>query len=286
MSKHAYLIIAHNNFEQLQQLVNLLDDDRNDIYLHIDKKAKSFTKDTIKTKYSKLFLTDRVSVKWGGHSQIESELILLKAATKNHYNYYHLISGVDLPLKSQDHIHEFFEKNDGKEFIEYDPVANENKLFYERTQYYYFCANIYGRTSNPIYLPLKLFEWVSLKLQKIFKFRRKEIIPLYKGANWVSITDKLANYVVENEDIIRKQFYYSFCADEVFLQSIAMASPYKENIVNDYLRAIDWERGMPYIYRKEDVSDLLSSRYLWGRKFDSGIDQAAIDEIYNKLVKK
>lgn len=31
--KHAYLIMAHNNFEQLRILISLLDDVRNDIYL-------------------------------------------------------------------------------------------------------------------------------------------------------------------------------------------------------------------------------------------------------------
>ena len=38
--KHAFLIIAHNKFNQLQLLLNLLDDERNDIYVHIDKKVK------------------------------------------------------------------------------------------------------------------------------------------------------------------------------------------------------------------------------------------------------
>ena len=32
MNKHAYLIIAHNEFEILKLLVNALDDARNDIY--------------------------------------------------------------------------------------------------------------------------------------------------------------------------------------------------------------------------------------------------------------
>ncbi len=39
MNKHAYCIMAHGNWEQLQMLINALDDVRNDIFLHIDKKA-------------------------------------------------------------------------------------------------------------------------------------------------------------------------------------------------------------------------------------------------------
>lgn len=39
LGKHAYCIMAHGNWEQLQMLITALDDERNDIFLHIDKKA-------------------------------------------------------------------------------------------------------------------------------------------------------------------------------------------------------------------------------------------------------
>ena len=35
--RHAYLIMAYNNWRQLRMLLELLDDPRNDIYIHIDK---------------------------------------------------------------------------------------------------------------------------------------------------------------------------------------------------------------------------------------------------------
>lgn len=37
--KHAFLIIAHNEYPVLEVLLSMLDDERNDIYLHIDKRA-------------------------------------------------------------------------------------------------------------------------------------------------------------------------------------------------------------------------------------------------------
>lgn len=37
--KHAYCILAHSQWNQLQLLIDAIDDSRNDIYLHIDKKA-------------------------------------------------------------------------------------------------------------------------------------------------------------------------------------------------------------------------------------------------------
>ena len=58
---------------------------------------------------------------WGGYSQIRSELILFQSAWEHGYEYYHLISGVDLPIKTQDEIHEFFREHYGKEFIYFCP---------------------------------------------------------------------------------------------------------------------------------------------------------------------
>lgn len=40
MDKHAYLIIAHSNLKQIHKLLLLLDDPRNDIYIHLDLKSK------------------------------------------------------------------------------------------------------------------------------------------------------------------------------------------------------------------------------------------------------
>ena len=46
--KHAYLIIAHNNWKQLSLLLSVLDDERNDIYIHIDKKSKNVPIDSLR----------------------------------------------------------------------------------------------------------------------------------------------------------------------------------------------------------------------------------------------
>lgn len=38
MSRHAYLIMAHNQFDFLEMLLRDLDFEDNDVYLHVDKK--------------------------------------------------------------------------------------------------------------------------------------------------------------------------------------------------------------------------------------------------------
>lgn len=144
MQKHAYMIIAHNEFDLLEILVRLLDDPRNDIYVHIDAKVKDFDFKSFQalTQYSRLrFTPRRISATWGDFSLVNTELLLLQTAVAGEdpaqpYAYYHLISGVDLPIKSNDDIHAFFEKNAGKEFVHFS--ENEpNSAFAARIRYYH-----------------------------------------------------------------------------------------------------------------------------------------------------
>ena len=106
MKKHAYLIMAHTQPELLKKLLQMLDNERNDIYLHIDSKAKDYPLDEVAAvlKKSKCIFTERTDVKWGSYSQINCEMVLLKEAVKTEHVYYHLLSGMDLPIKSQNEI--------------------------------------------------------------------------------------------------------------------------------------------------------------------------------------
>ena len=275
--KHAYMIIAHTNFEQLQTLLDLLDDARNDIYLHIDKKAKNVP--AFSVKHSNLYMIEPISVVWGGHSQIRCEMKLLEAASKGHYRYYHLISGMDLPLKTQDEIHGFFQENDGTEFMEFNEEACRAKNYYDRVQHYYIFANLGFNNRKTIGHGMRYLDTISVKVQKALHIYRKLQFPLYRGSQWFSITDSLVQYVLSQKDAVKKQFDYTFLTDEIFLQSVAVSSPLRDNIVNNCLRAIDWERGLPYTFRKEDVPMLLASESLWARKFDQRVDAEAIELI-------
>ena len=69
---------------------------------------------------------------------------LLKAAIKGNYDYYHLISGMDLPIKTQKEIHEFFENNKGKEFIHFGTNEDARK----RCQYYWFYQEKLGNVAK------------------------------------------------------------------------------------------------------------------------------------------
>ena len=107
-TKHVYCIIAHNEPDLLRRLVAMIDDERNDIFLLIDQKADIGQFEDIKTSNAGLYYSERINVKWGDISFTEAEISVLECAFKHGpYKIYHLLSGVGLPIKSQDYIHSF-----------------------------------------------------------------------------------------------------------------------------------------------------------------------------------
>lgn len=281
--KHAYLIIAHNQIELLKTLIMCLDYSENDIYIHLDKKwdiADTSELTNIPKKSKIYILENRLDVKWGNFSQIECELQLLKTATKKKYQYYHLMSGVDLPLKSQKEIHKFFDENNGTEFVHFDREKIDPSVYKRVSKYNFFSS----RSKN-------IFQKCAYQISMLLQFGvdrgKKYNLEFQKGANWFSITDELARYVVSQEEKIKKIFKYTICADEMFLQTVVINSKYAENLSpnnfhSDYSTiqyCIDWKRGNPYVFRLEDYDYLLSSNMCFARKFDWNIDNIIIKKI-------
>lgn len=300
MEKHAYLIMAHNNFDLLQKELLLLDDERNDIFIHIDKKVKGVDEAYITqyVKAAKVYFIPRISVNWAAYSGVQCEIDLLKYATKQgKYAYYHLLSGVDLPLKTQDEIHSFFEKEKGKEFVAFDrPVVRTEDI--RRVQRYYLFQQLYGRNyKSARYILFYGFDKLFIKVQdllKVERFPKKTDICLQKGPNWFSITDDLARYVVTQEKWIQKHFKYTKSADEVVIQTIVNSSEYKKRLyqnglsakTNACLRKIDWGRGKPYTWTSREYEELIQSSCLFARKFDPGVDAEIIDRIVEYVRKE
>lgn len=292
--KHAFLIIAHNNWWQLKQLIQMLDDEDNDIYVHIDLKSNDFNLSEFVeiTKKSKIQFYQKYKVYWGGYSQVQVEMFLFEAAHKIGYDYYHLISGADLPLKTNSEIHNFFEKNKGKQLIEYD----EEKLLYDpeisrRAKLYHYLQN-YRRRFHQKWLNevFTFIERVSLTLQIAFRVNRVKNLDwtIKYGSNWVSITDELVVVLLKHKEKIENIFSCTNCADELFVQTIAFNCGFWENIYRtpsgetDNGRFIDWKRGVngnPYTFRLGDYNLLRSQSALFARKFSETVDKDVISKI-------
>lgn len=275
--KHAFLIMAHKDDETLRTLLRALDDPRNDIFIHMDSKNIAWDENSVLTSISKarIFPVPRISVTWGGYSQIACELSLLNAAVAmGHYSYYHLLSGQDLPIKSQDRIHSFFDSCGGKEFVRFE---NHNRDYRSRIGGHVIW-NASGKNKSQV-----LLRKVNGLLARLLQCYRKPAkgLKLMKGDNWFSITDKLARYIVENASLIRSVFWDSMCGDELFLQTFAWNAgkrfdfyrmPGEEN-ADGIMRMIDWgEDESPRVFSMDDLDSIRDSKMMFARKFDFGFD--------------
>ncbi len=130
VSSHAFLIIAHKDFPTLQILVRLLDHPLNSIFICIDEKTTVIDPDKLVLRYSSLHII-RKRISWGSYSLVDATLSLLKESTnKGPFRYYHLLSGQDLPLKTNEYIHNFFKDKDLIYVTSYASKSSHTRLDY------------------------------------------------------------------------------------------------------------------------------------------------------------
>lgn len=297
--KHAILISTHNNEEITKRLLSLYDDENIDFYIHIDKKAKNYNQSLLNNvcKKSKVFFTERIKIYWGTFSQIQLELLLLNAAVSGKYDYYHFISGCDIPLMTKKEFMEFFITHKGQEFVEYAPksIAIENKI-QTRIQYYYLFMNSIRSKTILLRKPQTFLRELLLKIQHKVKIDRSKSIKAQYGSNWFDITHDFAIYVLHQYEWIKKHFHHTCCADEVFLQTILYNSPfYTNNYYNIecdkrkilWGRYVDWERGNPYTFKDADFDEICNIHSsIFIRKFDYKTDSDIIIKLFNYLTER
>ena len=276
--KHAYLILAHNEFGLLQTLVSSLDDPRNDIYVHIDKKVPVLPQLKVE-KAGMEIIGRRIDVRWGDYSMVEAEYALLEAATaRGQYAYYHLLSGVDLPLKSQNTIHAFCAAHPGKEYIGYsvaDPAELERRM-----QRWHLFPRHFSRKQTVWSVARSAF----LRLQDWLHVKRNRNVVFRKGSQWVSITDEMARFALEKKTWVRKTFTHTFVPDECVMQTLCWMSPYRGNLYNiekdgiGCMRTIGWRGDELKDWSTEDYDYLAAAPTFFARKFNSS-DPAFIARI-------
>ena len=283
--KHAYLIIAHNEFEVLERLIRALDDVRNDIFIHYDRKLKKYP--AFRTKFAGFYiLTERVDVRWGDLSVVEAEYALFEAACqRDEYSYYHLLSGVDMPLKSQDYIHDFCNKHKGKEFIGYYQ-GNIQAQIERKFQRYHLFPRHFRETKGWKAQIRKFLRAAFLQLQIGLGIKRNRDVLFKKGTQWMSITHDLAKYLLTQKQQVLDIYHHTFCSDEVFVQTVCWNSPFRDKIYDPHnegrgcLRMIHWKDNQLIEWEEKDYDILIQSDALFARKF-SGKHM----EVVNKILK-
>lgn len=272
----AYLILAHNNPSQLQRLVQKLSNSQTDIYIHIDAKGKLADFMPIAALSNVYFVTKREKVYWGAYSIVQATVNGFEQmlTSGKRYDYITLLSGQDYPLKSNTAIIDFFKANPNKAFMEFYSVNDIWQEAIPRLNKYYL-------TNYPFAGSTKLETLLNMVLPK--RQPPKDLVFVGRS-QWFSITLEHVKYIVTTlgtNHKLRRYFTFAWGSDEFVFQSLLYNSPFKEQMVNDNLRYIDWSAGgaSPKTFTIADADTLLQSDKLFARKFNEATDVEILNTI-------
>ncbi|MFD2598320.1 beta-1,6-N-acetylglucosaminyltransferase [Sphingobacterium corticis] len=282
-NRHAYLILSHDNFSVLQALISALDDARNDIYIHFDKKVAHLP--TLQVANSQIIiLENRIDVRWGHTNMLEAEFNLLQSAIRKnpHYTHYHIISGTHLPLQTKDNLHSFFEKSDISLFMKME--TSEKEIDLKLRNFNLFIKNF--ASSNATKKRITQLLWLAMiKTQKWLHIKRHSKSSFVKTSQWCSLTQEAVETLIKNQAKIASKYRWTFCADEFFVASSIKDYLGAEKISYiDNMLKCEFEGTSPKIYTLKDWSELKQSNFLFARKFsENHLD--IVEKITSNLIK-
>ena len=280
--RFAFLITAHKNTKVLGYLLRMIDSKDHDIYIHWDLKASVPIGLCEMVKKSRLsIIEERYNVRWGSISQVKAELALFKAAFNSgvHYDYYHLISAADLPIKSNEYFQSFFSKHSGKNFVGFCKATVK-----ERVEYKHIFLNCL-KNRNRIHT---YCDKIYVALQELLNMKNPALkdITIAKGTNWCSVTENFVKELIEKEQWVIQGFYNARNPDEHYKQTIAINGALYSTMFdtddeyNGCQRLIDWNRGKPYCWEIGDLEEILKSNCLFCRKIEN---EELAEALYNKI---
>lgn len=294
-TKHAYLIMADYGLEQLCRLLKSLDHPQNDFYVHIDAKVE-ISSDQIQAlersvQVGQLYFLERHSLSWGGTSIMMCEFQLFAAARMHGaYHYYHLLSGRDFPLQSQDFLHQYLADKQ-VQYVQYLPI-NEEVL--NRARLWHFNPNLVAYRSQSKFrsVVLRTYRKLEREIQKYLGVNRldKLGIQLGFGSQWVSVTDELVGRLLVKQKELEKKFQNVLICDELFLQSfLNEESDLRKQVApegNRRFLEIPIGQSSPKVLGmtdKELLFEQAQAGIFFARKFDQDIDGQIITQLEEKV---
>lgn len=223
-NKLALLVIAHGNIEELICVLKRMESDEIYFFIHIDKKIyldDSVIKRLLVIKNCNL-ARKRITVNWGGRSQVDAMLSLLNDAYEFDvdFDFYGFISGSDFPVATSEKIQSFFcfSKNDYIRIDRKITKQNDDRITNLNLHDIGFLnhRNHKGVFSKFLRLLLGVLRRVRIR-------RWRDNFTFVHGSSWMflkrgTVSDILT--FISLNDWYYKLFKYSFGADEIFFHSI------------------------------------------------------------------
>ena len=302
MIKHAYIIQAHKNPDQLFRMINALRDDNVKFFIHIDLKSNIAAFSSRIKGEDIVFIRERIDCIWGDFSQVQATLHLISAVLASNCDdrtRVTFLSGQDYPIKSKGYIAQFLEDNALKDFITIENLEDSGAHHLKRISA--FKINHSNERSDYTLVSLRYIKGVikslfmrKLRLKDLTHLFKAKKYPLmhkqYRGSNWWSLNvitlNKIVDYYQQHKNVLNDYYEKTICSDETFFHTIIMHLQRDDKgiTIDSSLTYDNWTRKqaeLPVTFEKDDISELLHqpSNKLFARKFDT----EKCSEILNKL---
>lgn len=274
----AVLILAHRDIDQVVDLIHVLVPTFN-VYLHVDTKTHLTERQRAALRQAdSCRVIQTRNVKWGSYSIVQATVDLMELALENPDNtYFHLISGQDWPLKNPREIYQYFEHSD-KLYMTYWKMLDKVKTGEREIDWVKYWYNY--DTINRRSLFGKIYHRLLLVTEKLLRVNRLKQLnfdedQMYAGREWIDIPRDILEYALDewhHRPDLQQLFKYSFCSDEMWLQTIICNSKYRSRIDQDIHRYLPEAAGRthglkPQVITSADYSAIRDGDAFFGRKF-------------------
>lgn len=273
----AHIIMAYKDPPQIERLVKRLSHPDFDFYIHVDTKFDLQPFSYLRNIERVYFIQNRIKVRWAGFSFTQGVFNCMEEILNSgrQYDFINNMSGQDYPVVSTKTFYTFFEKQPGKNFLAIEEYGTEwwKRAAIRIHRYHMTDFDFRGR-----YVVQRLLN--AVMPQRTFPMG----YTLYgsERATWWTIATDCAAYLVQflkQHPNIKRFAKFTWAPDEFLIPTLIMNSPFKENVVPENYRYIDWSLGgsNPKILTVQDFDALKKTDMLLARKFDIKVDTKILD---------
>ena len=269
--KQVFLIHAHRDLAQLNALVAQLCDADFAIYVHLDRKWKV---DTAEVHPQAHQVEPRVDVRWGGFSQVRAMLGSLRRilAGEPEFDKLVFLSAQDFPVLSNAGLKQELARLEGHELIEAAPVRPGGWQVAFRYQYYY--------REGSGFVPRLACALANRMLRLTGRTRRLPGgVEPWGGSAWWTLSRPCIAHLLAEADrrpALLRFFRSVLCPDEMFFHTLVMNSRFRDRVVANNFRYVQWPEGgarNPKVLTESDLERVLASGAHFCRKLDGAASE-------------
>jgi hypothetical protein len=282
--KQVFLIHAHKDLAQLNTLVEQLRDDDFITYVNLDRKSDI---DPARVHPAARLVSKRIDVRWGGFSQVQATLNSLQQIVDEvpAFDKVIFLSAQDFPLLPNEGLKRELAALADRELLDTVPIGEGGWPVAFRYEYFYReGGSWFERAASKL---------ANRLLRALGRRRRmpRGLVP-WGGSSWWALSrgcvDVLLDTVARDRALIR--FFRTVqCPDEMFFQTLVMNSPWRERVLGENLRHIQWPRHgarNPKILDEADFEDIAAARAHFCRKLDSHASATLLPRLRSLLASR